>query len=90
MKFKNPIRRGRPVEPPAGASYAHEHVAADGTKVLVLRDARGHVLPGSRLHLLRDGESGVEPRKPASVARAALGLPSYATEWERRRKEGGR
>lgn len=89
MKFRNAIRRGRPVEPPPGAGFAHEHVAADGTRVVVLRDQKGRLMPGNRLHLLRDGESGVEARNPGSVARTALGLHTPVTEWRhRKRKEG--
>lgn len=88
VKFRNAIRRGRPVEPPPGAGFAHEHVAPDGTRVVVLRDQKGRLMPGNRLHLLRDGESGVEARNRVSVERAALGLPSPWVELRRRRKGG--
>lgn len=90
MKFRNAIRRGKPVAPPPGAGFAHEHIAADGARVVVLRDGKGRLLPGNRLHLLRDGESGVESRRGDSIARTALGLATPVTEWRRRKKEGAR
>lgn len=92
MKLKNEIRRGRPVEPPAGAGFAHVHVAPDGREFVIARDSRGRILPGARLCDLREpGDVGVESRRPDAVARSAHGLQSPVTEWRhRKREEGGR
>ncbi len=79
---------GRPVEPPPGAGFAHEHVRPDGTRVVVLRDHKGRLLPGNRLCDLAGGVNGREPRNADSVTRAALGLGSRWTEARRRRREG--
>lgn len=93
MKLRVPPQPGRRVDPPAGAGFAHEHVRADGTTIVVLRDQRGRLLPGNRLVDLRvAGTSGNEARNPDSVARAALGLPSRweaADERKRAKRNGG-
>jgi hypothetical protein len=87
-KFRVAPQPGRPVEPPPGAGFAHVHVRPDGSRVVVLRDHKGRLLPGNRLCDLRvDDLGGAEARNPVSVARAALGLPSRWTE-RRKRKEG--
>ena len=89
-KFKVAPRVGRPITPPPGAGFAHEHLRPDGGRVVIARDIRGKILPGSRLCDLRvDDLNGGEARNPASVARAALGLPSRWTEWRRKRTEEG-
>lgn len=56
---------------------------------VVRRDARGRLLPGSQLVKQSGAEHlvGREPTRPDSIARAALGLPSRVTEWERRKKQ---
>lgn len=88
MKFKLPTRRGRRVDPPAGAATAHEHVTPDGRRIVITRNARGKLLPGNRLCDLRvGGEAGTEARNPQSVVRAALGLPSRWAAADQRRRE---
>lgn len=89
MKPKNAIRRGRPVEPPPGATSAHEFVTPDGRRVVIAR-RNGKILPGARLCDLREpGDVGVESRRPDSVTRTALGLQTPVTEWRHRKRNGG-
>lgn len=88
-KFRNAPQAGRPVEAPPGAGFAHEHTRPDGTRLVVLRDHKGRLLPGNRLcELARGGPVGIEAKNAQSVARAALGLSSRWTEARRRRREG--
>lgn len=90
MKFRNAPQPGRPVAPPPGAGFAHEHVRPDGTRVVVLRDHKGRLLPGNRLcDLARGGPVGVDAKNPQSVVLAALGLGSRWTEARRARKGRG-
>lgn len=88
-KFRAAPQTGRPVEPPPGASFAHEFTRPDGTKFIVARGPGGRLLAGNRLCDVREGDlGGQEARNPKSVARLALGLP---TKWgelrARKRKE---
>lgn len=85
QRFNLARRTGRPVDPPAGASYAHEHTRPDGTAVVIARDGRGKLMRGSRLCDLREHSVGREPVNAPSVTRAALGIGS---EWTERRRRG--
>ncbi len=89
LRFNLKRRPGRPVPipPGSGASHAHEHERPDGSTIVILRDSRGKIMRGSPLHSLRENPVGREPRTSASVARAALGLPSAPAERNLRRKE---
>lgn len=64
MKFVNSTQAGEPVEPGEPDRVAHRYAGRDGEPVVVLRDARGRLLPGSALVLLRSGE-----RRPATGGR---------------------
>lgn len=86
-RFRKAPQPGRPVEPPPGAGFAHEHTTPDGTRLVVLRDHKGRLMAGNRLcDLARGGPVGFDAKNPQSVVRAALGLGSRWTE----RRGGGR
>ncbi|MCZ2098079.1 MAG: hypothetical protein LC121_17785 [Anaerolineae bacterium] len=87
MKFVVSTRPGEPVETERPDRVVHRYTAPDGRKVVVVRDARGRLLPGARLVLLRDA-GGREPQTAYSLTRRALGLPTRFTEHARRKREG--
>ncbi|TXL63556.1 hypothetical protein [Zeimonas arvi] len=88
MKFVSTTQTGEPVESNSG-TVAHRYVAADGQPVVVKRDERGRLLPGSRLVLLRAPGTGREPKNADSVRRRALGLPSRWAAHNAKRRKGG-
>lgn len=82
--FVTATRVGEPVESGQPEAIAHRYVGRAGASVVVLRDARGRLLPGSALVLLRADDCS-EPRSRYSVVRRALGVP---TKWSKRKGMG--
>jgi len=81
--FVATTRVGEPVESGQPEAIAHRYVGRGGEPVVVLRDARGRLLPGSALVLLR-ADDRKEPRSRYSVLRRALGVP---TKWSKRKEK---
>lgn len=89
MKFVVSTQTGEPVESAVPGTVAHRYTGSDGATVVVLRDARGRLLPGAQLARLQSG-TGRPPTTAYSVTRRALGVSTRFAEHARRKKEGSK
>ena len=87
-QFVTETQTGEPVESGRPDVVAHRYVGRDGKPIVVLRDARGRLLPGARLTLLRADDRS-EPKTAYSAVRRALGVETKRDAyWRRKREEG--
>ena len=86
MKFVIQTQTGEPVEVGAPNRVAHRYIGPDGSAVVVVRDARGRLLPGAKLTRLRAGD-GRPPRSAYAVTRRALGVETKFMAHTRRKRE---
>lgn len=88
MKFVAETQTGESVDTGRPDRVAHRYTAPDGRGVVVERDARGRLLPGAKLVLLRADDCS-EPTSQYSVVRRALGIETKRAAYARRKREEG-
>lgn len=86
MRFVAETQTGEPVDTGNPDRVAHRYTAPDGRKVVVVRDARGRLLPGAKLILLRVDDCS-EPTTEYSAVRRALGIETKRAAYARRKRE---